>query len=71
MHLRFVSLLSELFVLLANRVTFAIILIEEIIYNRSIELALVDLIFKANFIDTQLTKIKIIIAKFRVALLRA
>ena len=65
------SLLSELLVLLASRIAFAIILIEKTIYDRSIKLASVDLISKANSIDTQLTKIRIIITKFRIALLEA
>ena len=64
MHLRFVSLLSELFVLIT-------ILIDKTIYNRFIKSNLVDIIFKANSIDTQLAEIRIIIAKFRVALLEA
>ena len=71
MHSRFVSLLSELFVLLANRIAFAIILIEETIYDRFIKLTLVDLIFKANSIDAQLAKIRAIITKFYIALLEA
>ena len=65
------SLLSELFALLVNRVAFATILVEETIYDRLIKLALVDLIFEANSIDAQLAKIRIIIIEFRVALLEA
>ena len=51
MHLRPVSSLSELFVLLTSRVAFAAILVEETIYDRFIKLALVELISKANSID--------------------
>ena len=51
MHSRFVSLLSELSISLANRIIFAIILIEEIIYDRLIKLILVDMISKASSIN--------------------
>ena len=51
MHSRFVSLLSELLVLLVNRIALIITLIEETIYDRLIKLALIDLIFKANSIN--------------------
>ena len=66
------SLLSELFaLLLINKVTFITILVEETIYNRLIKLNLVDIILKANSIDTQLIKIKAIIIEFRATLLEA
>ena len=64
MHSRFVSLLSELFILIT-------ILIDEIIYNRSIKLNSIDIISEINSIDTQLAEIRIIIIEFRVALLEA
>ena len=64
-------LLSESLALLTSKIAFAIILAEEIIYDRLIKLASVDLISEANSINTQLTKIRVIIIKFRVALLEA
>ena len=46
------SLSESLVLLLANRVSFAIILIEKTIYDRLIKLNSIDIIFEANSIDT-------------------
>ena len=71
MHSRFVSLLSESLVSLASRIAFATILVEEIIYDRLIKLASIELIFEVNFIDAQLAEIRIIIIEFYIALSKA